>query len=89
MSGSFWVGVASVTLVALLFLFRHIMRQSGQHAALEEREAFQRREAEAIAASAESDRKAHERMANAKAASVGEPAQSVRERMRKRDPRTR
>ena len=65
------------------------LRASSRAGEMEERAVAEARRAEAEAAKAESDRQAHERMANAKAASVGEPADRIRERLRKRPASTR
>ena len=89
MNGLQALAAMGVLIAAVALVLWAALRASSRAGAMEERAVAEARQAEAIAASAESDRKAHERMANAKAASVGEPAQSVRERMRKRDPGTR
>ncbi len=87
MGVGFWV---TLTLIAaFIFLIAKLMRRSGDHAALEEREAIQRKQAEAAARAAETDRQTLGRMADASSDAVHDTAAAARERMRKRDPRTR
>lgn len=81
-------GMGALTMVCALIVWA-ALRASSRAGAAEERAEQAEAMARAVDGAAEVDRKAHERMADAQAASVGEPVSSARERMRKRDPKTR
>jgi biopolymer transport protein ExbB/TolQ len=80
---------AGVTLAVFAFLIWAIMRAAARGGQMEERAEQAEDTARAVQRDAESDRQATERMADVQAASVGEPVQSARERMRARPRDTR
>lgn len=80
---------AGIVLAVVVLMILAITRAAKRGGEMEERAEAEARRAEATAHAADDDRKAHERMADAQAASVGEPVSSVRDRMRKRPASTR
>lgn len=87
MGFGFWAGLALVA--AFIFLIAKLMRRSGDHAAAEEREAWQRGQVKAAREAAETDRETLGRMADADAASVHDTVDAAKQRMRERNPKTR
>lgn len=85
-----WWQIAGAGAVVAVFalMIRALARASARGGQMEERAEQAEATTQATARAAESERKAHERMADVEAASVGEPADRIRERMRARDPKT-
>ena len=85
-----WGFYAALIIVAAFgFLIWRLMQRSGDAAAMEEREAWQRGQVKAAREAAETDRETLGRMADADAASVHDTADAARQRMRDRNPKTR
>lgn len=86
-SWGFYAGLALFGV--FIFLISKLVRKSGGQAQMEEREAGQRRQVEAVQREAHLDRETLGSMADADAASVSDTVDSARERMRTRNPRNR
>ena len=89
MSGGAVLGLLAVVFGTIALLAWFLARKATRAGEMEAEAVAEARRAEATAAAAESDRKAIERMADAQAASVGEPADRIRKRMHKRPANTR
>ncbi len=79
-------GIILAVIGLMVFALTRAAKRGGE---MEERAETEARRAVATEAAVETDRKATERMADAQAASVSEPADRVRERLRRRPPTTR